>query len=103
MPAVSSHATCAVCARPVAIGSGYVVRIDVLADPQLPEMSSDEIADGNLSAAIAAVIEEAKNLSADDLQDGVHRRFEFRLCPTCQRRFLANPLGLPRETRIGNN
>jgi hypothetical protein len=103
MPGVNPQLTCAVCNRPVPVGSGYLVRIDLMADPELPAMSAEEIALGNLSAAIASVIEEAKNLSAEDLQDGVHRRFEYRLCPPCHRGFLANPLGLPRQSRIGNN
>ena len=34
----------------------------------------------------------------DDLQDQVHRRFEFKLCRPCQAKFLANPLGRPRGT-----
>jgi hypothetical protein len=44
-----------------------------------------------------------KGLSADDLQDDVHRHFEYRLCRPCQRKFLANPLGKPRENRPGEN
>ena len=91
------------CGRGVALGEGYVVRMDVMADPRLPEMSGEEIEGMDLGAAMRAAIEEAKNLSAEDLQDGVHRRFEYRLCPVCHKRFLANPLGLPRESRIGKN
>ncbi len=91
------------CGRAVGLGEGYVVRIDVMADPRVPEMSGEDIAGTDFNAAIRAAIEEAKNLSAEDLQDGVHRRFEYRMCPVCQRRFLANPLGLPRESRIGKN
>ena len=95
--------TCAICRREVALGEGYVVRIDVMADPRLPEMIGEEVAGADFNAAIRAAIEEARNLTAEDLQDGVHRRFEYRLCPACQRRFLANPLGLPRDHRVGHN
>ena len=76
---------------------------DVMADPQIPDMTSDQIASTDFNQTLAEVIEEAQKFSADDLQDGVHRRFEFRLCPSCQRRFLANSLGLPRQTAIGKN
>jgi len=100
---MENYITCAVCERPVEIGAGYVVRMDIMADPELPPMTGEQIAQGNLNAAIAAVIEEARNLSAEDLQDGVHRRFQYRLCPACHKRFLANPLELPRDSRIGNN
>ena len=95
--------TCAMCGRPVRLGEGYVVRMDVMADPRMPEMTGEEVAGADLNAAIRAAIKEAASLSAGDLQDGVHRRFEYRMCPACQRRFLANPLGLPRDSRIGNN
>ena len=44
-----------------------------------------------------------KTLSADDLQDQVYRQFEYRLCRPCQIRFLANPLGKPREQNQGRN
>ena len=46
---------------------------------------------------------ELKGMSAEDLQDQVHRRMEFKLCRPCQMRFLANPLGKPRTRRIASN
>jgi hypothetical protein len=50
------------------------------------------------------LIEQMKDMSADDLQDQVHRRFEFKLCRVCQMRFLVNPLGKPRgPRRTANN
>jgi hypothetical protein len=100
---VENKITCAICDRSVAIGAGYLVRMDVMADPEMPDLTGEGIESADLNATIAAVIEEAKNLTAEDLQDGVHRRFEFRLCAGCHRRFLANPLGLPRQIRIGKN
>jgi hypothetical protein len=100
---VEVNAICAICESPLVAGAGYIVRMDVFADPEMAGSTSVEIEAGDLNAAIAAVIEEAKNLSDDDLQDGVHRHFEFRLCPRCHRRFLANPLGMPRKASIGKN
>lgn len=100
---VENGITCAICGRPVVMGTGYRVRMDVVADSDMPATAGDEIESGDLNAAIAAAIEEAKAMSAEDLQDGVHRRFEFRLCPGCHRRFLANPLGLPRQIVVGKN
>jgi hypothetical protein len=100
---VENVAHCALCERPIIVGAGYIVRIDVMADPQIPDMASDQLASADFNQALAEVIEEAKTFSAEELQDGVHRRFEFRLCPSCQRRFLANPLGLPRQASIGKN
>jgi len=103
MDVMTARETCAICRRLVGLGDGYVVRIDVMADPRMPELSWYDLGEAALNAAIRAAIEEAKNLTAEDLQDGVHRRFEYRLCAVCQRRVLANPLGLPRDNRIGEN
>ena len=94
---------CALCNLSIEPGGGYVVRIDVFADPELPVMTSEQIANADLDQSLAEVIEQAKNMTAEELQDGVHRRFEYRLCPACHRRYLTNPLGLPRNVRPGKN
>ena len=44
-----------------------------------------------------------EHASADELQDQVFRRLEFRLCRPCQMQFLANPLGKPRKLVNGRN
>ena len=96
-------ASCAVCLGPVAPGTGYVVRIDVFADPRLPEMSADQIEATDFGASLAELMEQMKQMTADELQDDVHRRFEYRLCASCQRQYLANPLGMPRKVPVGKN
>jgi hypothetical protein len=94
---------CELCGRGVEVYESYVVRIDVFADPSVPPMSAEELQSMDLAATTADLMEQMKHLSADDLQDDVHRRFEYHLCRPCQRRFLANPMGKPREVRAGNN
>ena len=81
------------CARPVPVGAGYVVRIEVYADPELPQMTAEQIAAMDLDAEMARLLEQMKHMSSDELQDSVHRQFEYRLCPVCHRRYLVNPLG----------
>jgi hypothetical protein len=103
MAGVESMDRCAVCNRPVELGGGYVVRIDMFADPEIPPMTSEQIAEADLDKALVQVMEQAKHMTAEELQDGVHRRFEYRLCPACHGKFLANPLGMPRVTRPGEN
>ena len=94
---------CELCGREVATHESYVVRIEVFADPSMPAIGSEELAAIDFDAIVAELMEQMKHLSTDDLQDDVHRRFEYRLCRPCQRRFLANPLGKPRKTRAGQN
>jgi hypothetical protein len=42
-------------------------------------------------------------MSDEELQDQVHRRFEYKICRQCQVKFLANPLGKPRVKGVGPN
>lgn len=87
----------------VPLGASYVVKIDVYADPSVPAVSTEDLEETDFDHTFEKLIEQMKHLSADDLQDDVHRRFEYRICRPCQRRFLANPLGKPRHTRDGAN
>ena len=94
---------CDVCGRDVDLHASYVVRIDVFAEPSTPPMTGEELAGIDFDATYSDLFDQMKQMTADDLQDDVHRRFEFRVCRPCQRRFLANPLGKPREARAGQN
>ena len=94
---------CDLCDRPMPQHASYVVRMDVYADPTIPPLNTEEIEETDFDDTFNTLLDEMKNITADDLQDGVHRRFEYRLCPLCHRRFLANPLGKPRDWRTGKN
>jgi hypothetical protein len=75
----------------------YVVRIDVFADPEMPPVSAKDLAGRDFEREMAELVEEMKGMSAEELQDQVHRRFEYRICRMCQVRFLRDPLGPPRR------
>jgi hypothetical protein len=94
-------AQCELCGRELAEFGFYVVRIDVFADPSTPPLVTPP--SGDMSAEIANLLDELKDRSADELQDQIHRRFEYRVCPNCQAKFLTNPLGKPRQSRAGEN
>lgn len=94
---------CALCDREIPCGAGYIVKIEVYADPQLPPMTSDQIEAADLNATLADLNDQIQGMSADDLQDGVHRSFTYHLCPACQRKYLANPLGMPRKVLVHQN
>jgi hypothetical protein len=66
-------------------------------------MTTEELEEMVADKNFADLIEQMKQMSPDDLQDGVHRRFEYTLCPRCQKQFLSNPLGLPRVKRPPHN
>jgi hypothetical protein len=92
---------CDICGDTVPSAAHYVVRIDVFADPSVPPISTEDMEESD--EKIAELIQQMKGMSADDLQDQVHRRFQYHICRPCQRRFLANPLGLPRKRESGEN
>jgi hypothetical protein len=90
---------CDLCRTPVRVGEHYVVRIDVFADPEIPPMSGEELASASFDSALDALINELEELGPEEAEAQVFHRFEYRLCPACRKRFVANPLGLPRAVR----
>jgi hypothetical protein len=95
--------TCDLCGRPIPPHAHYIVRIEVVADPSMPELSQEEIDNLDFDKTLHQLLEEMKSFSADELQDQVHRRFDYRICRPCQARFLCNPLGRPREKGQAQN
>jgi hypothetical protein len=94
---------CDLCGKEVDLHDSYVVQIEVFAEPSVKAMSGEELAAIDFDQTYGELLDQMKHMTADDLQDDVHRRFEYRMCRPCQRRFLANPLGKPREERPGQN
>ena len=100
---MADHTVCDVCGAATPPHAHYVVRIDVYADPSVPAMSTEDLDATDFDQKFADLLEQMKQFTAEDLQDDVHRRFEFKLCRPCQARFLVNPLGKPRERKTSNN
>jgi translation initiation factor IF-2 len=95
---------CDICNASIPPHAHYVVRMDVFADPSLPELTSQELEEIDFDDTFTKLIEQMKHMTPQELEEQVHKRFEFRICPKCQREFLANPLGLPRVKHgDGNN
>ena len=94
---------CELCGREVDLHDSYVVRIEVFAEPSVPSMTGEQLASIDFDQAYADLLDQMKHMTADDLQDDVHRRFEYRLCRPCQRKFLSNPLSKPRQVPAGRN
>jgi hypothetical protein len=94
---------CDLCSRIVPLHASYVLKMSLYADPAMPAVSEQELAAMDLAETMSELFEQMKELSADDLQDQVYRSFEYRLCPACQKQFLANPLGKPRRPGLGTN
>ena len=99
---MSQRVQCDICGRTIPPHAHYIVNIEVFADPEMPPMSTEELEEMD-PQAMAKLLEQMKGMSEAELQDQVHRKFEFKLCRPCQIDFLINPLGRPREQKIGEN
>jgi hypothetical protein len=94
---------CDICGVSVSPHEHFVVRIDAFADPTVPAMTTEELEELDADAKFKDLLKQMEGMSVDELQDGVHRRFEYKLCAGCHKQFLSNPLGLPRQKRTGAN
>ena len=98
-----SGVICELCSRRMGVHSSYVVRIEIFAEPSMEPISTEEMEEMELDEEMKRLMEEMKGMTAEEIQDQVHRRFEFRVCRACQVRLVANPLGKPREKGEGRN
>ena len=77
----------------------YVVRIEVYAAPESPEITPEELAKDH-KQEILALLSQMDSLSTEEIQNGVYRLMRFDLCAECRDRYLANPLGKGLLTRL---
>lgn len=103
MTPTSPPARCDLCGTPLPAQGFYILRMELFAEPSLPPVSSEVLESTDYQRQMQQLIEQMDALTADDLQDQVYRRMHFRICPACQPRFLANPLGLPRSQKTAEN
>ena len=85
---------CARCARELQPGAGnfYVVTIEAVADPTPPNVSAEELA-ADLRKRIEELIQQMKDLSAQEAMEQIYRRLVLHLCGTCYRQWIENPTG----------
>jgi hypothetical protein len=76
----------------------YVLRIEGFAAYDPLELTRQDL-ERDFQAEMRALMESLSRLSAEEAQDQVYRSFRFDLCPTCWRRYLADPLRGLKEAR----
>lgn len=92
--ASDSTSTCDRCGRRIPPHAHYIVKIEVFADPTMPNFTAEDVLWSDLDAEMADLLKLMRSMSAEELQDQVHRQFQFRLCRPCQMKYLRNPLGI---------
>jgi hypothetical protein len=90
------HLTCDRCGQGLLLDAPvrYEVKIEVKSAYDPLELSAEDLA--NARAELERLVERLRDYSAGRAQDEVYREFRFDLCATCQRAFLAAPLGVSR-------
>jgi hypothetical protein len=91
---------CDICDALIPPHMHFMVRTDVFFNPDLPEMSKEQMDQIDFNAEWKSIFQQMEQLTPQEAQDQVHRRFEHRICGKCHREFLANPLGKPRGVRV---
>src|SRR5690349_10977195 len=64
---------CDLCDKALVPHEHYIVRIEVLADPTMPPIQTSELEKHDYDKTMQDLLDEMKHLTADDLQDQVHR------------------------------
>lgn len=103
MRRMAKRLRCDLCNRLIPPHAHYLVKIEVFADPSMPELSAEDLEETNFDETFRKLIEQMQHMTPQELEDQVHKRFEFALCPRCQREYLANPLGKPRKSSESHN
>jgi hypothetical protein len=93
--------TCAMCGKRVPQDASYIVRIEVISDPTVPPVTTGSMPDA--SEELERLIDQINSMSADELEDQVYRKMEFRLCSRCQPFYLAKPIQRRRSSRASHN
>lgn len=88
-----SHHVCDLCGQELLQDRGlrYEVRIEVQVAYDPLNLTEDDMS-RDLQGEIAKVLQQLENVSLAEAQNQVYRKFEFDLCPECQRGFVQDPL-----------
>ncbi len=74
-------------------GSLYIVRIEALADPIPPKLSSQELEKLDFDAELRRIIDETQDMTSQELMDQVYRRLVIHLCRRCYELWIEDPTG----------
>ena len=85
--------TCDICGKVLLADENtrYIVKIEVFAAYDPLELTRQDI-EGDHEAEMARLLAQMRNMSTEQLEDQVYRSFRFDLCPSCQAKYLAQPL-----------
>ena len=99
---VMIHFTCDRCKRELDSTEDlrYVVKLEVFAAVDLPE-SNDVEEDRDHLLEIHELLEHLDASGIESSGNDLYRKHSYDLCPTCHRKFIANPLGHELAVQFG--
>jgi hypothetical protein len=85
---------CSRCGIALRAGAGdfYLVRIQAMADPTPPSFSEEDL-QHDPKEEIQRLMEQLRDLSAQEAMDQVYRQLVLYLCGPCYRYWIENPVG----------
>jgi RNase P subunit RPR2 len=86
---------CARCSTELIPGEGafYVVKIEAVADPNGPVVTSEIPSSHEIRRQIKQLISKLEDVSAQEAMHQVHRRLTIHLCAKCYGGWIENPAG----------
>ena len=81
---------CHRCGRPLEPGAFYIIRIEAVADPSPPHITTEEL-QGNIRGEIERLIDQMRDSSERELADQVYRRLTLHLCNACYGPWFEDP------------
>lgn len=85
--------SCDICDKPLLVDEDvrFVVDIQVYAAYDPMELTQEDLAKDR-GEEIKALLRRTATMDAQELEDGVHKRLRFDLCPECRKTYLKHPL-----------
>ncbi len=83
---------CDRCGMTIPPHAHYIVKIQVYADPTLPDISADDLEEADYAKCMADLLKEMESLTQEQLEDAVHWQRDFKICRSCQIQLINNPL-----------
>ena len=90
--------TCDLCGKTLLIDEDvrYIVNIEVFAAYDPMELTEEDLRK-DYRKELQDLVRRLEEMDPQKAQDSVYRKFEFQLCPKCQRKYLEDPLGRTRD------
>ncbi|HET6442363.1 MAG TPA: hypothetical protein VM219_07145 [Phycisphaerae bacterium] len=87
------HYTCDMCGKPLLADEDtrYVVKIEVHAAYDPMEITDEDLAKDQ-NGEIQDLLDQMADMDAEKLEEQVYKSFRFDLCPSCQAKYLQDPL-----------